>query len=162
MTSTGPGGCTVREAAPSDIPQILEVWHEFMLFHADVNPTFTPAQDGRENFAKHAETQIDSDSSLLLVAESDGVIVGYCLAGMAERPPVLVDRGYGMIDDLAVVGEWRRKGIGEVLLRAAEAWFRERGIRRVELQVVTANDVASRFWAKMGYKPYMEKRYREV
>lgn len=162
MTDTSSGDTSIREATPADIPHILVIWLEFMHFHANVNPTFTPTDDGQEKFAKHIKECIESDTSLLIVAELSDTVVGYCLASTAERPPVLVDRKYGMIDDLAVVGTRRRQGIGEALLKRAEAWFRTVGIRRVELQVVTANEVASRFWTKVGYVTYMERRYREV
>jgi GNAT superfamily N-acetyltransferase len=161
---TGSSSCEwiIREAELTDIPGIVEVWWEFMRFHANVNPLFTPAPDGRGKFAKHLEEQVVAETSLLLVAESKKAIVGYGLAGMAERPPVLVERAYGMIDDVAVTEEKRGHGFGEALVRATEEWFRERGIHRVELQVVTGNDLASRFWTKMGYETYLEKRYREV
>jgi GNAT superfamily N-acetyltransferase len=162
MTFSEPTDYEIREALAADIPAIVDVWWEFMMFHANVNPTFTPTPEGRESFSTHLGQQVESKNSLLLVADSSGAIIGYCLAGMAERPPVLLNRDYGMIDDLAVTGDMRRRGVGEALLKATESWFENRGVRRVELQVVTANEVASRFWAKMGYVKYMERRYREV
>ena len=162
MTHPNNRDWSVREATTADIPQISEVWWEFMLFHADLNPTFTPTQDGRDKFAAYLEEQLAAKSSLLLVAHADDSIVGYCLAGMAERPPVLIDCQYGMINDLAVVSSLRRRGIGEALLKSAEEWFKAAGINRVELQVMSANDLGRRFWTKMGYAVYLEKRFRDV
>ena len=162
MTDSDSGEFVLREAGLSDIPQVVDVWTEFMQFHADLNPTFTRGPEAEEAFAKHLEDRINSEKSLLLVAQQHETIVGYCLAGMAERPPVFVDREYGMIDDLAVVGDKRRQGIGEALLKATEDWFRMRGTCRVELQLVTANEVASGFWTKMGYERYMERRFKTV
>ncbi|MCA9437597.1 MAG: GNAT family N-acetyltransferase, partial [Candidatus Omnitrophica bacterium] len=51
---------------------------------------------------------------------------------------------------------FRRKGIGERLFRETVEWFRAKGVDRIELRVVVANEVSTAFWRKMGFAAYME------
>jgi ribosomal protein S18 acetylase RimI-like enzyme len=64
--------------------------------------------------------------------------------------------------DVAVVPGWRGRGLGARLMLAAEALARERGARRVLLDVAAANQRALRFYQhRLGYRPLgslLEKR----
>jgi ribosomal protein S18 acetylase RimI-like enzyme len=42
------------------------------------------------------------------------------------------------------------------------AWFRSKGVERVELTTTAQNAVASSFWQKQGFKIYMHRLYREI
>ena len=67
------------------------------------------------------------------------------------------------IEDLFVVEDARRCGVGTRLLRAAEHRVLERNIRRVGLSVgVETNDPARRLYERLGYRdagfgPYLEQ-----
>jgi len=41
-------------------------------------------------------------------------------------------------------------------------WFIEKGIRRVEIEVVVANEVSNAFWSKMNFRPYKKICYCEL
>jgi ribosomal-protein-alanine N-acetyltransferase len=95
-----------------------------------------------------------------LVADS-GAEGGAGIAGfvITERESDL-----GHIITLDVAGAQRRRGIGTVLLAAAEARMFEAGVRRVSLETATGNSPAVAFWQKHGYRTvavlknyYMEK-----
>jgi ribosomal protein S18 acetylase RimI-like enzyme len=153
---------TIRQAEPGDVPAVVELWSELALLHADIDACFAIAPDAREGFRTFLQEHLSSEQSMVWVAESSGSTVGYCLATVAERPPVLADRKYGSIFDVAVTHTHRRLGIGRALVERTEQWFAERGIHRAELRVAVGNDLADRFWAALGYRPYIETRYREL
>lgn len=146
---------TIRKAVPTDLDAIVTLWKEFMDFHARRDGHLARAADGHEWFRELVAEQIASDDVCILVAEMDGDVVGYCLTKLAEAPPVLEEQGFGSVVDLAVTERYRRGGIGERLYREAEAWLDERGIRRIEVRVVMANEVSTAFWRKMGFDPYV-------
>ena len=153
---------TIRDATESDVPAITDLWIEFVDFHARREPHFARAADGHKCFAGFVADHLAADTSLVLVAESDRRVVAYCLAAVRDRTPVFEPEAYGMIHDLAVTAACRRAGIGQQLLEAAEDWFRQRGIRRIEARVAVSNEVAGAFWRKVGFVPYNETVYKRI
>ena len=72
-----------------------------------------------------------------------------------ENFPGLPAQFYGRVSEIAV--HRRRAGIGSKLLDAAHAWFRERGVPYVEVDVSVKNAVARAFWRKKGYGEFLER-----
>lgn len=64
------------------------------------------------------------------------------------------DPGLGWVGTLAVRPAWRRRGLGEALLRAGFAALHERGLRRAGLGVDTENVAgALRLYERVGMRP---------
>ncbi len=81
----------------------------------------------------------------LLVADIGGKVVGY-IAVMD------VDRETSKVVSLAVKKEFRRMGIGTRLLKSAIERCKERGKKKVMLEVRVSNYPAQRLYKKMGFK----------
>ena len=80
----------------------------------------------------------------VVVAESDGVLVGFCVVHV-EAAKV------GYVVTLDVAPEWRRKGLAGVLMGAVEDQVRAAGGGAMVLHVFVGNEVAIRFYERMGY-----------
>lgn len=78
-----------------------------------------------------------------LVAKAGGRVVGY--GGMW----ILVDEAH--VTNIAVHPDWRRRGIGEALLRRLMAEAKERGADRMTLEVRKSNWQARRLYEKLGF-----------
>lgn len=152
----------VIEAKKIDIPEIVEVWKEFMDFHKERDPFFSRREDGHINFKKFIEESIESDDVQVLVAFEDNKIIGYYRSSISKYPPVFEQSTYGFISDVAVKDGYRRKGIGEKFLMEIKKWFSGKGITRVELYVSSKNEVASSFWKKHGFKAFKHAMYLEM
>lgn len=152
----------VRRAFEKDIPAVLELWKELMDFHGEIDPLFTRSPDGGDNFMNHLKERLESPDSVLFVAETGGVIAGYLLAGVAHYPPVFIEKNYGMINDVAVSAGFRRQGIGEAMVEEARRWFLDRGLSRMEMRLLNANETSTAFWEKMGFSPYMTSLFRKI
>jgi len=142
----------IVEAEECHIPQIVSLWVEFFDYHYDIDPFFEKSDDAEESFGTMIGERIGKDDSLVLVAVEDDRVVGYCLAYVSENPPVVKTRQSGFISDLAVTSGYRRKGIGERLLRQSLAWFKLRGLKSVYLRVLAKNEVARAFWEAEGFE----------
>jgi ribosomal protein S18 acetylase RimI-like enzyme len=59
----------------------------------------------------------------------------------------------GEVTELYVVPEARSRGIGTQLVRAFEAWFREKNCGAVHIEVFAPNEGAMRFYRRLGYEP---------
>jgi GNAT superfamily N-acetyltransferase len=53
--------------------------------------------------------------------------------------------------DIRVAPEIRGRGVGGILLQAAEAWARARGCRQLKVETQNINVPACRFYARQGY-----------
>jgi ribosomal protein S18 acetylase RimI-like enzyme len=151
-----------REGKEQDIPQLIELWKEFIDFHKKWDQFFSRSEEGPGNFGKYLLINLRKDDAALYIAEASGEIVGYILCLIQDYPPAFKIKKHGVVSDLAITSRYRRKGIGEHLFYMAKDWFREKGMKRLELNVATANEVSTSFWTKMGMKPYKSVCYTEI
>ena len=152
----------IKRAKPQDVEHICDLWKEFMDFHRERDRIFTRSFDGHKKFATFISDHMSKDTSSVLVAECHKEIIGYCLAWIGKYPAVFEIQEYGYISDLAVTEVWRRQGIGRKLLEEAQKWFFERNIHRLELRVLSANDLSASFWKKMDFITYTEMLYKNI
>jgi ribosomal protein S18 acetylase RimI-like enzyme len=158
-----PVSTIIRRAKLQDISVIVPLWEEMMFFHAARDPHFQSSPNAKINFAKFLDESLkDIKKSALFVAELNMRIVGYCLCQLKDYPPVFVQEHYGEILDLAVTATFRNQGIGIKLVNAAKEWFTLNNIPRIELSLAITNEISTKFWRKVGFKPYMELMYKEI
>ncbi len=60
-----------------------------------------------------------------------------------------------MVTLLAVSPSGQGKGIGKLLMQAAEQWTKQQGYRLLHLEVFANNDNAQGFYNNLGFKPEM-------
>jgi len=157
-----PDAITVRRAVEADVPGVGVLWKEMMAFHEALDPRFERASDGEERFAEFLRASLANEKWLLVVADDGGTLVGYGMAAVSERPPVLKERRMGLVSDLAVSAAYRRRGIGRRLVDEMMRWFREQGLQHAEVNVATCNPLATAFWRSVRFGDYLERRRREV
>lgn len=58
------------------------------------------------------------------------------------------------IHDIVVLPEYRRKGVGQALLAAAEAEACERGCCKLTLEILSGNTLALASYTRFGFEPY--------
>jgi RimJ/RimL family protein N-acetyltransferase len=58
--------------------------------------------------------------------------------------------GFGEIG-MMVAADWRRRGVGGALLRAAVAWARQRGLHKLSLAVFPHNTAAIALYRRFGF-----------
>jgi RimJ/RimL family protein N-acetyltransferase len=78
-----------------------------------------------------------------LVAVADGEVVGSIHID-ANR------HGFGEIG-MAVLREWRGRGVGSALMDAGIAWARERGLHKLSLGVFPHNEAGIALYRKFGF-----------
>lgn len=59
-------------------------------------------------------------------------------------------RDLAVVWDIRVAPQWRRKGVGAVLFRAAEDWARARGCSQLDVETQNINVGACRLYSRMG------------
>jgi GNAT superfamily N-acetyltransferase len=93
-------------------------------------------------------------SGKIFVAEEDGKVVGFIsVFGRMKYPaPDDYPYEYAFVSDLFVRKPYRRKGIGHMLLSAAEDYARGLGITRLQLEVTFGNTRARRLYSSFGFE----------
>ena len=127
----------IRPARPADLAGLLAV--ERACFSDPWSP------------AAIAEA-IQSETSVAMVAESAGRILGFALARTSGPEAEILD--------LAVSPEFRRQGLARRLLRAVRDTARDAGVEEIFLEVRESNRAAISLYQGEGYRPVgMRHRY---
>jgi len=122
--------------------------------HATQEEAFADAWEYRPTTLEEwREFQVNApgfDASLSSLACDGDEIAGLCLV-FPGRPG---DPDVAWISILGVRRPWRRRGLGEALLRHAFAQLHDRGLRRVGLSVDAENPTgATRLYERVGMRP---------
>ena len=121
----------VRPGRREEIPGVLGLWRE-----AGSVPSVS---DDPASLERLLETSKDA----LLVAETDGLVVGTIIAGW--------DGWRANFYRLAVLPSARRQGIALRLVADAERRLAARGARRLSAIVMSTHDPAVALWLAAGY-----------
>ena len=153
----------IIRAKEGHVSDIGKLFLEFIRFHQDIDPVFTPRDDAVSGFEENLVRRLmKSEDGLVLVA-LDGVrVVGYSLSEIQEPPKGLQREKFGYVSHLAVTADYRRKGTGDIMLGEIMNWFHSRNVDRIELEITTQNQAARSFWKKHGFTDYMRKLYRQI
>jgi ribosomal protein S18 acetylase RimI-like enzyme len=135
-------GVTIREMSLSDLPAVYALGER--LFPADKWPALYRTWDEYELAVHFA-----SDGETCLVAEQEGVVVGFALGTL------LAKRGsawnYGYLLWLGVDGDLARKGVAGRLLDRMTDLFINLGARMVMVDTDADNGAALAFFRKQGF-----------
>ena len=135
---------TIRNAKPSDIPQLVKLLKELFIIEADFD-------FDQEKQACGLNLLLSSNKDCILVAEllNDNKVLGMCtvqtLISTAEGGPV------GLLEDLIVATDFRNQGIGAKLLAEAVNWAECQGLKRLQLLADKNNLPALNFYQKQGW-----------
>ncbi len=142
-------GIAIRSASLDDAQTIadfhVKVWrHTYRdLAPARAHAVLDEHYRGRKWRDKLASNDRDQ---LVLVAETDGTIVGIGAAGAPSEP---IFGGRGEIKFLYVDPGFKRRGIGRALLAQLATHLQKMGYRGAALSVVTGNDAAIAFYTSL-------------
>ena len=99
-------------------------------------------------------SNLDKGREKVFVAEVNGIVAGYI---HAEKYQTLYFEPMINILGLAVSSEFRRRGIGRMLLKRAERWANEVGIHKIRLNSGASRKEAHSFYRAMGYSNEKEQ-----
>jgi ribosomal protein S18 acetylase RimI-like enzyme len=154
----------VRPATPADLPAAGRLGALLVRLHHGFDPArFIAAPPEIEQaYATFLERQLADPDVVVLVAERDGVVLGYTYARVEERDYMALRGPAGVLHDIVVDPAHRGNGVGRMLLDATLAALEARGAPRVVLQTAARNEPAQRLFARAGFRPTMIEMTREL
>jgi GNAT superfamily N-acetyltransferase len=154
----------VRRPRKEDLPALGRMGALLMRTHYEFdNKRFMdPGDDPEGGYAWFLGTQLRDEDVIVLVAERDGVVVGYVYAGLEPLSWKELRDACGFIHDIVVSEEGRRHGVASALIEAAIDWLRGRGAPRVILWTAQPNVGAQQLFEKLGFRRTMVEMTREI
>lgn len=167
----------VRRARREEQERIGALWMAFLKEQADLDPRIDVADDALERWRNDFPVWLDDETRRIYVAAPEGgtrrkgadreethpghqgahqeeTIQGFAMAHRSGPPPIYaaVDEVY--LDELYVVPEHRREGLGTQLVHAIRHWAEAISAQRLRLQTMAANEDAQAFWQQVGARPF--------
>ena len=146
---------TIRDAREDDLDGVIDLWEQLADHHEMLSDQFALAPDSKRKWSKYLRERFEEISTKLIVAEEDGKIVAFMLCLLEPNYPILKERKIGVISDVYVRQERRRKGLAKKMLDVAVAWFKKNKVRTVRLNVAAENLEARAAWRLIGFEPLM-------
>ncbi|MBC7898391.1 MAG: GNAT family N-acetyltransferase [Cytophagaceae bacterium] len=154
----------VRNATSADLPrlgrlgaQLVEAHHDFDKLRFLPTRNRTPA-----DYAAFMVGQLEDPNVILFVADDHGDVIGYSYAAVEGYDYMSLRGPAGVLHDIVVDRQYRRRGVGRLLLAETLTALAKRGAPRVVLETAERNDMAQQLFASMGFRRTMVEMTREL
>lgn len=142
----------IREAVSEDIISVCGLWTMLVDEHQAMEARFVIAEDARERWLNDYPHWIEDELHCILVAESEGEIVGFIHAQCWEEPPIYATVPEVFIIEIYIEKSSRCKGIGAALVEELKQWSKGHLAERFRFGVLAVNAQGIAFWEALGAK----------
>ncbi len=146
----------LRPARPADVPALVPLLMRLKRLNEEFDPLLKVRDDAERQADEVLRAQLSDPKAVILAAEGVGAdkdkVVGFVRALVRERP-FYTPEWEGVIVDIYLLPLYRRRGVGEYLLRETSAALKAKGAGVVTAEFPAQNEIASRFYAKRGFRP---------
>lgn len=151
---------TIRTATPEDLPEILHLWRH-LEEHQGAYRMFPLVEDANQRAEAMFKESIEDPEHRVFVAEQGGKIAGMLVAYRTQS------KGFSHaqtvdLSKLIIDNKHRNRGIGRMLVEAAEEFARETGATYMTARVFSDNLAGTGFWGALQFEPRYEERARPV
>ncbi len=154
--ASGPPPIHFRPAREADVPATVPLLLRLKRLNEEFDPLLKVRDDAEAQATELLRTQLADPKWIVLVAEGDGAdrgkLVGFVRATVRDRP-FYTPPSEGVIVDIYLLPLYRRRGVGEYLLRETSAALKAKGAGLVTAEFPAQNEIAVRFYAKRGFRP---------
>ncbi|MCL4338757.1 GNAT family N-acetyltransferase [Patescibacteria group bacterium] len=149
----------IRPATAEDTPHIVKLGRQLLELHTVFDFDYYQLEpDFDVQFAQWVHQQLSTPYQFIFVSEEENggqpVISGFISGFMKALYPWFKTKNVGHISYLIINPAYRKKGVGKSLENMANAWFKEKNVRYVELYVEEKNPIGKRAWESYGYMPF--------
>ena len=146
----------LRPAREADLPALVPLLLRLKRLNEEFDPLLKVREDADAQARQLLGANLSDPKSVVLAAEGVGAdkdkVIGFVRAVVRERPFYVPERE-GVILDIYLLPLYRRRGVGEYLLREVSAALKAKGAGVVTAEFPAQNEIASRFYQKRGFRP---------
>ena len=146
----------IRFFQEQDKESILSCIVEFQNFEKKLQVDRLSGDQISNIYFNYLLDQVKTNCGQFLVAENEGKIVGYACFWIENNfgNGCLSISSHVRLSDIFVFETSRGKGFGKMLLNKIEDYARQKGQKRILLNVLSNNIDTIAMYNKVGYKPY--------
>ncbi|MFH0287035.1 GNAT family N-acetyltransferase [Vibrio owensii] len=138
----------IRQAHTGDISTLKKLQFQLHEYHqANLPDDFLSPDEIEQNI--DLNKIIESESSIFLVAENEGRLVGFIFGELWQRK-------IASIEQIAVDSSFRNQGVGLRLIEAFEERAMSKGGEELWLEVYSFNEAALSLYRKAGIEPQIQ------
>ncbi len=145
----------IRKAKQEDIKLMQKFMYLLMKEeYENFDPTNKITWAKSKKCADYFKMRVSERSNFAIIAEVDGEPVGYLSGGFFKSPAFRTLDKLGQLGDMFVIDGYRNLKIGTKLIKEFKKWLKERGAKRMKVELFTNNKHALRFYKRHGFKDY--------
>jgi len=144
----------IKKPDLKQINEITELWRDQYDFHHNLDSIYYVKYSLKlnEKFRDLIEKAITNNDPHILIAEIGSEVVGFITFKEEENSYIDSNiKHFGVIIELFVDEKYRNMGIGTKLMENAEKYFKDMGLKFIEIQLSTFNSNALSFYEDKKY-----------
>ena len=148
----------IRLATLHDVDLLLPIQQEVQRLHASAHPDlFRRSTD--EELRAEMERFIGEEHLHVWVATRGGALLGFAVAQVEDVPgnPFRLPMRVMHIDQIVVLRQYRRQGIGHALLDTIRSFAQQAHCSAMQLDVLEFNQSAKAFYVREGFEPFRQR-----
>lgn len=153
----------IRPATPDDRSALGRLGAELVRVHHALDPLrFFLEEPLEHGYGRWLSKESERREAVVLVAEVEGVVVGYAYGSLVERDWAALRDACGALHDVLVEQSQRRAGLATLLVQEACTRLEALGAPRVVLSSAAGNEAAQRLFERLGFRRTMVEFSREA
>lgn len=156
-------GLEIKKPTQEDLENFLPVIQEMFLEHDVAEPDlFNPNSFKPDQVKDMYVGLLNDESKGIFAAYIDGKLSGIVRAEIVTPPSFYKIQQLGLVDDLIVLQEYRKMGVGTGLMEAALNWLKEKKVEMVEVKIYEWNEKSQGLVTKLGFKKTFSYFYKKL
>jgi len=150
---------SIRRAVDAELPAVLELCMLVEEQHERYWPLRWQRKPNiREGWLRWMRSRLEDPRLLILAATVEQPpggprVVGALLASIETEIPIYTYKEFAFVHDIAVVENFRRRGVARDLLARAAEWAAGLGMNQLRLMAADKNVEARRLFEAAGFRP---------
>lgn len=151
----------IRFAREDELERVNELRKQVNDLHVEGKPDVFKAGFNDE-LRDHIYDIWNDPEQGIIVADADGIICGFAVVHHIYKAenPFMYERDFIDVDEFCVDERFRRQGVATAIISFMKDYTREKGVKRLELNMWEFNQGALEFYESVGFKTY--RRYMEI
>lgn len=151
----------IRFAREDELDRVNELRKQVNDLHVEGKPDVFKAGFNDELYNHIYDIWNDPEQEIV-VADADGIICGFAVVHHIYKAenPFMFERDFIDVDEFCVDERFRRQGIATEIITFIKDYTKEKGFKRIELNMWEFNQGVLEFYEAVGFNTY--RRYMEL
>ncbi len=141
----------IREIKDQDLESAAELVSRLKKLNGEFDPLFKTSEKVESDSLRILKERVRDKDHTVLVAVSGSKIVGVAKSVLRDRI-YYEPRKEGAIVELYIMPEFRRGNLGRELFNAMVSALQKKGAELITAEFPTQNEIARRFYTKLGFR----------